>query len=123
MFVLALVPALACSFDDSAPGLRDQCATTVGQPFCLVDPIESAEDACWRLVSCGSIPVASPEDQNYFDQPTCEAFLQRVSNHRFQIALACIETSTCDQLRFRDGSSHPSTNQERMPLCLEYGDQ
>jgi hypothetical protein len=125
MFALALVPLLACSFDEAAPGVRGQCATAVGEPVCDSEAIETGEDACWKLVECGSIPVVEPvpDDDDYFDQPQCELFFQRLSEHRYDVSLACIEAASCDQLRFEGGPDTPTRNPEGMPPCLEYGDQ
>lgn len=123
ILALALLPLASCSFDEASPGVRGQCGATSGEPLCPEDTIETGEDACWRLVECGAIPVASPEGEDFFDQPTCERYFQRISEHRFNVSVACVATSSCDQLRFRDGPNGPSTNPERMPLCLEYGDQ
>jgi hypothetical protein len=120
---VALLPLLACSFEEAAPGVRGQCAAAVGEPVCAEEAIENGEDACWKLVECGSIPVSSPEDEDFFDQPTCERYFEILSEHRYNLALACVAASTCDQLRFPDGQDTPSTNPERMPACLEYGDQ
>ncbi len=123
ILALAVLPLAACSFDAAPPGVRGQCGATIGEPLCPPEVIETGEDACWKLVECGAIPVASPEGEAFFDQPTCERYFERISGHRYNISLACVAASTCDQLRFQDGRNGPSTNPERMPICLEYGDQ
>ena len=109
ILAMALVPLVACSFDEATPGVRGQCGATNGEPLCPADDLETGEDACWKLVECNVIPVASPEGQVFFDEPACERFFERLSAHRFHIALACVAASTCNQLR--------------VPICLEYGDR
>lgn len=125
MFALALVPLLACGFDDAAPGVRGQCATAIGDPVCASEAIETGVDACRKLVECGSIPVVEPvpEDNRFFDQPECERFFERLSEHRFNLAVACMAAATCDQLRFVGGPDRPSDDPVDMPACLQYGDQ
>ena len=111
-----------CSFDGASPGVRGQCATAIGEPLCVDMPIETADGACWKLVGCGSIPVANEEDENYFDYSNCIDRIEGLSAHRHAISLACIEASTCDQLRFDNGPTRPGNSSESMPPCLEYGD-
>ena len=125
MFALALMPLLACSFDDATPGVRGPCATASGEPLCASEAIETGEDACWKLIECGSIPVVEPmpDDNRYFDQSECARHFEQLSDNRLKVALACVEASTCDQLRFRGGPEHPTRDPEGMPACLEYGDQ
>lgn len=121
--VLVIPPLLvACDFDGAAPGVRGQCATAVGDPICDNVPIESSSDACWKLVQCGSIPVASAEDRDDFDYARCLARFDSIGDHRAEVSMACIEASTCDQLRFEGGRDTPRPNSESMPPCLEYGD-
>ncbi len=123
ILALALVPLVACSFDENAPGVRGPCGATNGEPLCPAESIVTGDDACWKLVQCGSIPIESEED-NIFDEPFCEFFFDRLSPHRYRISVACVAASTCDQLRFEDGPVNPRADRpERMPLCLEYGDQ
>jgi len=112
----------ACNFDAAAPGVRGQCATAVGDPLCEEEAIESASDAWWKLVQCGSIPVANPADENFFDYGNCIARFESLSEHRSALSMACIEASTCDQLRFENGPDRPRNSSESMPPCLEYGD-
>ncbi len=125
LFVFPFVVPLfisGCSFDGAAPGVRGQCATAIGEPLCEDTPIETADDACWKLVGCGSIPVANEEEENYFDYSNCIDRIEGLSAHRQALSLACIEASTCDQLRFDNGPNRPGNSSEAMPPCLEYGD-
>ncbi len=112
----------ACSFDGAAPGVRGQCATAIGEPLCKDTPIETAADACWKLVQCGSIPVANEEEENYFDYSNCLDRVEGLSDHRYALSIACVAASTCDQLRFDNGPNQPGNYSEAMPACLEYGD-
>lgn len=124
ILALALLPLVSCSFDENAPGVRGPCGATNGEPLCPAESIVTGDDACWKLVQCGSIPVESDQEQNdVFDEPYCERYFDRLSPHRYDIAVACVAAATCDQLRFQDGPVTPSRNPERGPLCLEYGDQ
>ena len=120
--VLALPLLGGCEFETAAPGVRGQCATAVGEPLCQENAIESAADACWKLVQCGSIPVANQEEENFFDYGNCVSRFDRLSEHRANLSMACIEVSTCDQLRFDNGPDRPGNYSEAMPPCLEYGD-
>ncbi len=123
IFALALLPLAACSFEEASPGVRGQCGATNGEPLCPASAIENGEDACWKLVECNAIPIASPEGENYFDYAFCASYFERLDAHRYNISLACVATSTCDQLQFLDGPGEPSRTAERRPICLEYGDR
>ncbi len=127
MATLAIVTLSACSFDGTEPGTTGLCATSVGQPLCEQPPIERSQEACAKLVDCGSIPVAPPDDVDnpgsYFTYSTCVDRLDALDSHRQSIAFHCIATSTCDELRFRGGPEEPRNNPSNMPPCLEYGDQ
>lgn len=116
---------LSCSFDDSAPGVRTQCATPSADPLCEQASIDTPEAACWRLVECGSIPVRNPEEEeeSYFDYNLCVRFFERLDRHRLDLSLACVGHATCDELRFEGGPDQPRRNVEGFPLCLAYGDQ
>jgi len=112
----------SCSYDGTSPGVRGRCATATGDPVCE-DEILSGEDACWKLVHCASIPVAGQEEDSVFDFPACTRFFGRLSDHRYDLSLACVGASTCDQLRFRNGPAEPDDSESRMPPCLQYGDR
>lgn len=119
-----MLPLLACSFEEAAPGVRGHCATATGDPVCPREAVDNGEDACWKLVECAAIPLASPEDEDYFDQPFCLEFFERLSDARYDLAVACVSASTCDQLQFRN--SPDGTGQfdnEGRPSCLIYGEE
>lgn len=121
--VLLQVPLLgACDFEAASPGVRGRCATAIGEPLCEDEAIETSADACWKLVQCGSIPVANLEDENFFDYANCITRFDEIGAHRSEVSMACIEASTCDQLRFDNGPDQPRNDSQGMPPCLEYGD-
>ena len=125
LVALALLPlplAGACGFDGAAPGVRGECATAIGEPLCEEAAIETSADACWKLVQCGSIPLANQEEENFFDYANCLDRFDRIGAHRSELSMACIAASTCDQLRFENGPNRPGNSSEAMPPCLEYGD-
>ncbi len=122
LVALVALPLLGgCDYEGAAPGVRGQCAAASGEPLC-VSSVETPEDACWKLVECGSIPVANEEEQNFFDYANCLNRFDAIGEHRSALSMACIEASTCDQLRFENGPNQPRNNSEGMPACLEYGD-
>ena len=51
ILAMALLPLVACSFDEATPGVRGQCGATNGEPLCPADDLETGEDACWKLVA------------------------------------------------------------------------
>ena len=121
--VLSALVAAACGVDSdrSTPGLRGPCGSA-GGPLseCEGTPIVSAEDACWRLVECGAIPVANPEDDPgcCFDWARCVDYVEELPDLDFEVALTCIEHAPCDHLTA--GGSPDRTNGR--PPCLEQGD-
>lgn len=122
--ITGLMLMYACAPDGAAPGVRGLCAAATGEPLCQETPIESPEDACTKLLECGSIPVANSEDNpNCFDYARCLRHFERLDDHRYDVSLGCVEISTCDQLRFPGGPDCPNPNDPQMPPCLEYGDQ
>ncbi|MCP4448828.1 MAG: hypothetical protein GY811_26365 [Myxococcales bacterium] len=86
----------------TSKALHPGCAATSGVPLCPGEKIESPEDACWKFIQCGSIPVASPEEESYFDYANCLAHFDSIGEHRSDLSMACIEVSTCDQRYQRD---------------------
>jgi hypothetical protein len=115
----------ACSIDGSTPGVRDRCASAGGLGTCDLTPVDDPESACWRLVECGVIPVANPDDEPdcCFDWATCVNFIEDLPDDRYDFTLPCVEAATCDELRFRGSPDRPSRSREDMPECLQHGDQ
>lgn len=110
----------ACGNDGPKPGVRGNCATARG-PLLECDPVplSGAEDACWRLVQCGAIPVANPESEPgcCFDWAACVDYVEALPDQRFELALACIEAAACDDLKSRGSPDRPTD----LPACLEHG--
>ena len=112
--------ASACDSVGSADGTRGRCASPAGELLgCEAGPIETPEDACFRLVDCAAIPIQSAEGQDNLDWGDCIDILDGFSPERFDYAVACIAASSCDELRPNGG---PATPYER-PLCLQHGGQ
>jgi hypothetical protein len=114
--------AAACDFEGSKPGVRDQCAVGAG-PLSPCERVEvvSPEDACWRLVECGSIPVVNPEDEPdcCFDWSRCVDYLEELPDPQLEVSLACVEAATCDSLKWNGSPNRPN---DELPPCLEQGD-
>ncbi len=74
--------------------------------------LAGAEEACWRLVQCGAVPVTNPESDPSccFDWATCVNRIESLPDEQFELALACIEASQCDELKGESGE---------LPRCLE----
>ena len=121
LLAVALVCA-GCSADESTPGVRSVCAEPSG-PLgeCAAMPLASADEACWRLVECGAIPVANPEDEPdcCFDWAECVEYIEELPDPQYELSLACIESASCEALRA--GGSPDRTND--LPPCLEYSDR
>jgi hypothetical protein len=115
----------SCDPDDAGePGLRGECAAPGGQALtCPGAPLEDSEDACWKLVECGAIPVSHPEGR-ILDWGRCVRQIDRLPAQRYDVAMTCLELSSCDQLRFGGSPDAPDGNNSmQMPPCLEYGDR
>ena len=97
---LALVALIACSAsDDVYLGSRGNCE--FGGTLTDCDNAKrSVHDACWRLVDCGAIPVHYEDpNNNEVDWDTCVDRLERTEDDQVRIVVACIASSTCDELR------------------------
>jgi len=116
-FALAVTAAVGCGDDGSAQGFRGPCAAA-GSIDCPTESLATAEDLCWRLVECGSIPVAGPDDGNVFDWPRCVESVNSLDDYQFEFSLACVEGSTCDELK-----TNGSPNDPGVPVCLRHGNQ
>ena len=103
------------------PGVRGPCAVSAGPlSECEREPIECAEDACWRLVDCGALAVNRPdedEDCGFCDWRSCVAFVEDLPDGQYDLALNCVEAATCDQLKAPGSPEDPDP-----PPCLEQGD-
>jgi hypothetical protein len=122
---IALAAALAtaaCDIEGSKPGVRSQCAVGAG-PLEQCERVEllSPEDACWRLVECGSIPVANPEAEPdcCFDWARCVDYLEELPDPQLEQSLACLEVAPCDSLKWNGSPNRPN---DELPPCLAQGD-
>ena len=98
---LALALCACSAGDDVVDGSRGACefGGTLTQSQC--PPIgRTSEDACWRLVDCGAIPLHHETNENTFDWDNCVDRLDtRYTDDRKRIIIACIAASTCDEVR------------------------
>jgi len=110
--------AAACDDTDSKDGARGSCASGGALSGCPDSP-RTAEDACWRLVECGSYPLESDsDDPNARDWGSCVNRLDGMVATRAEIVIACIVSSTCDELQ-APGSPTPYED----PACFAFGRQ
>lgn len=123
--VCAVVSAVlaACGDDQPTAGFRGECAQAGGTLLgCDEAPIESAEDACWKLVECGVIPI-DHEDDGVLDWPRCLTEIRNTQNEREAFILACVEAASCDELKQDRSPINPPRWEDALPLCLQYGDR
>jgi hypothetical protein len=113
----------ACGDDQPTPGLRGECAQTGGTLLgCDDGVIETAEDACWKLVECGVIPVDHTDD-GVLDWSRRVTEIRVTQNERERFILACVEASSCDDLKDGRSPINPPRWEDALPLCLQYGDR
>lgn len=116
MIAVALAGAMACDDTEDTDGTRGSCASGGALAGCA-DSLATPAGACWRLVECGSYPVDSAED-NGLDWGRCVYDLEGLPAERADLIMACIASSTCDELR-APGSPHPFDR----PACFAFGDR
>src|SRR5512139_1547143 len=115
--VAGLVGVVACSAgDDTTEGARGECAQGGALTDCADAP-RTAQDACWRLVDCGAIPVAS-DNENRFTWGRCVDRLETQTADRQRLVINCIAASTCDELRVGGSPTSPNPNDLR---CFRLG--
>jgi hypothetical protein len=119
---LAGIGLAACSDENVVQGAHVQCAFG-GELNDCPDAERTAEAACWRLVDCGSIPVAyenpdNPDDRR-FDWGRCVDFLESQTADRQRIMINCIAASVCDELRVGGSPEDPNAGEIR---CIQIGD-
>lgn len=116
----------ACGDGESLQGVREPCSNASGTLLGCDDmPIESPEDACWRLVECGVIPLQyelEDDDDWVLDWAICVRMIERMSEARYEFVLQCIETSSCDDLKVEYSPVEPRRGDLSIPLCLQFGD-
>jgi hypothetical protein len=114
---LLLAGPLGCSAaDDTTDGTRGFCAQGGALTDCP-DAERTAEGACWRLVDCGAIAVAS-DNENRFTWGRCVDLLDRQTADRQRLVISCIAGSTCDELRVSGSPISPNTSEMH---CLRFG--
>src|SRR5206468_11025818 len=93
---ICLLTLAACGAgDDTADGARAKCAEGGALNACPDAP-KTPEDACWRLVDCGAIPVHR-DDPNEFDWGNCVNRLEGFTTIGRELTIGCIAASTGDQ--------------------------
>ena len=115
---------VACGGDGSTPGVRSECAAFGGAGLDCEDmPIESSVDACFKLVGCGAIPLENPTDNSdcCLDWAFCVRELERLDDFNRDFVFACIEASSCDELKTDRSPEGPGRGEQGLPLCLQHG--
>jgi len=107
--------ASGCDDNEIVDGTRGVCAEG-GQILVDCPPVESAEDACWKLVQCGALPLDDERDPGQEDWGSCVARIERMRELDADVAVACVDAASCDQLATRNAPSDPF----EWPDCLEY---
>jgi hypothetical protein len=103
----------ACDDMGGASGARGPCASS-GEILACDEAVETAEDACWKLVDCGVIPV-DHADENGPDWGRCMGRLDRFDEVARDVAIACVGAASCDALIVNDSPTNPY----EWPDCLE----
>jgi hypothetical protein len=99
-----------CSLgDDVANGSRGQCAEGGALNDTCTSQVRTPEQACWRLVDCGALPVFRGEAFRS-DWDSCVAEIWDTGDVQEKLIIACINASTCDQLKVSAGA------------CFAYGE-
>jgi hypothetical protein len=90
----------ACGLgDDTADGSRARCAEGGALNDTCASNLTTAEDACWRMVDCGAIPLHQEEDYE-FDWSRCRADIWDTGDIQERLIIACVGAATCDQLKY-----------------------
>jgi hypothetical protein len=115
--VVVCVGWAACGAgDDTNEGTRAECAQGGALTDCP-DAERTSQGACWRLVDCGAISVAS-DNTNRFTWGRCVDELDRMIDARRRLVIDCIAASTCDELRVGGSPRNPDPNDMH---CLRFG--
>ncbi len=126
LLALAAFGLGACGDEGPLQGARSACSYAGGSGLdCNTVPIETPEDACWKLVGCGAIPLDEPDpDRNWvLDWARCVRTVENLQSFQETLALRCVEVASCDQLKNENSPTQPSGGEQSLPLCLQYGDQ
>jgi hypothetical protein len=95
--------------DDVADGSRAQCAEGGALNDTCTREVTTPEQACWRMVDCGALQLHR-DNQGSFDWSRCVGEIQDTGDVQARLIIACINASTCDQLKVTAGA------------CFAYGD-
>ena len=114
---LVLLSLCSCSAgDDTSTGAHAKCSEGGAINDCDIDVV-TAQDACWKLVDCGAIPVSS-DNNNVFDWGACVDRIETFIDVGEQLAIDCVGASSCDALRVEGSPDQPDANQIS---CLHLG--
>jgi hypothetical protein len=116
---IALALAACSAGDDTNEGARGDCAEGGALSGDCARPA-TPEGACWRLVDCGAIPLASGDMDNHFDWGRCVNGIEGLTADRQRLVVGCIGASTCDQLRVDGSPTNPNVGELQ---CFRIGDQ
>ena len=106
---LALVAMIACGASDDELYLGSRGNCEFGGTLTDCENAErTVQAACWRMVDCGAIITHHETDNNFPDWDNCVNDLETTTEDRRRLVIACIASSTCDELRTR--------------LCFDVGD-
>jgi hypothetical protein len=95
---LALLVGCSASDDEVYLGGRAQCEFGGTLTDCE-NARRDVKSACWRLVDCGAIPLHYETNMNELDWDTCVGRLETAREAERTVVIACIASSTCDELR------------------------
>src|SRR5688500_1902425 len=92
----------ACDDNGDLDGARGPCAAGGTLAGCD-DSERTAEAACWRLVECGAYPLEAKNDDGTddpggLDYGLCLSRLESRTEERARVIIACVVSSTCDEL-------------------------
>jgi hypothetical protein len=109
-----LLGAGGAGCDDVGPvdGTRGPCAGT-GEVLGCDDEVVTIEDACWKLVQCGVIPLDHPDRDE--DWGGCVDLLERHAATA-EVSIACVDLASCDELTLQGSPTNPYP----WPDCLEF---
>ena len=110
-----LASAVGCDDEGAVQGHRGACASS-SRAFveCVDEPVDTPEDACWRLVECGVIPLSTEDG---YDWAACVRQIERLSAEEVEFALHCVETASCNDLLLFQSPTDPWGDR----LCFEFG--
>lgn len=114
--LLVALSLAACDDTGSHDGARGPCAAggqVLDDRSCF--EVETTEDACWKLVECGVIPL-DHENPDGVDWGRCVNRLESYDDDAAATAIACVDLASCDQLTVNDSPANPY----EWPDCLEY---